>query len=402
MFNNVTKVETMKKATISAAFALFIAASVLLLPSCQKKQESCWECFSKPKDQCKGMGKCKWEPKITIDQVWSSSNCASYQVNDNGRCMCEQDNIAAVEKASRSVSSFPFYSFNNVSCIGTDMNNNVWVSHDNTTEYFSGASWTTNDLRPSENISNHTPPYTQTVQAANSFYASSNNTLFASTAEYGLASVSAATPSNPWSYYQTNNSGICTQNLNSVYAESDSRVWLGTKDKGIMKFDLPNTWTCYNSTNTSMHSNNITAMTADHSGNIWFADDMGFGSLVASTVTEFMIGAVRGIACDGEGNIWAATNDGLKRWNPSTHVMDYFGTETSGLNTSTVLSVTTDRNGKLWIGTDAGLYTYEGGKIVKITPANDYQVGLVIKALSVDLNNKLWIATDKGVAMMAQ
>jgi ligand-binding sensor domain-containing protein len=401
MSNYRTKVDTMKRAAIGRAYALFIAMAVLFSTSCQKKQESCWECFSKPKEQCKGMGKCKWEPKITIDQVWSNSNCASYQVNDNGRCMCEQDPIATVEKASRNVSSLSFYAFNNVSSLGVDANNNVWVSHDAVTEYFNGASWTASNITPFDNVSTQHSPYSPVNVAASGFAATSGNAVFATTSAYGLASVSPS-PSGSWSYYQTINSTIPTQNLNDVYAESDNRIWIATKDFGIIKLDMPGTWTTYTSTNTSLHSNNITALTADHSGNIWFADALGFGSLVNGTVTEFMMGVVHDIACDGDGNIWAATDDGLKRWNPTTRVMDYFGTETSGLNTSSVLSVTTDRSGKLWIGTNAGLYAFEGGKVVKVTPANEYQVGLVIKAISTDSNNRLWIATDKGVAVMAQ
>jgi ligand-binding sensor domain-containing protein len=389
----------MKMSFVKSATALLL--SIAFLSSCQKKQESCWECFNKPKEQCKGMGKCKWEPKISIDQVWSNSNTASYQVNDNGRCMCEQDPIAVVEKASRNVSSLSFYAFGNVSSIGVDANNNVWVSHDATTEFFNGTLWTTNNIAPYDNVSVTHSPYAQINSAASSFSAISGNALFATTSQFGLASVSPS-PSGTWSYYQKINTSIPTQNLNDVYAESDNRIWIATKDFGIVKLDMPSTWTPYNSSTTSMHSNNISAITADHSGNIWFANELGFGSLINGSVSEFMMGVVHDVACDGEGNIWAATDDGLKRWNPSSHSMEYFGTETSGLNTSTVLCVTTDRNGKLWIGTNAGLYSYESGKIVKVTPANEYQVGMVIKAISADQNNKLWIATDKGVAVMAQ
>jgi ligand-binding sensor domain-containing protein len=343
------------------------------------------------------MGKCKWEPKITIDKVWSNTNCASYQVNDNGRCMCEQDPIPAVEKPARTASSFSFYAYDNVSAIGIDGRNNVWMSHGTTTEYFNGVSWSVLNITPSDNESQHQAPYSAVNASANAFAVTGNNTVFASTSSLGLASLTDDT--NAWTYYQTMNCAIPTQHLNDVYAESDNRIWMATKDNGIVKLDLNNTWTSYNSTNTSLHSNNISALAADHSGNIWFADELGFGSLSGTTVNEMMIGVVHDIACDGEGNIWAATDDGLKKWNVSSQAMEYFGTETSGLNTSTVLSLATDRNGKLWIGTNAGLYTYEGGKIVKIVPANEFEVGMVIKAICADRGNRLWIATDKGVAV---
>jgi ligand-binding sensor domain-containing protein len=392
----------MKKASAATILLCCSIPVSLLLTSCEKKQESCWECFSKPKEECKGMGKCKWEPKITIDKMWSNANCTSYQVNDNGRCMCEQDNIAAVEKPTRNIPSLTFYAFDNVCAISTDKNNKVWISHDTATEYFNGISWTRDDLQPYDNSANHTAPYARVSSCPRGFCVTTGNILFAATDAYGLASVDAGNVGSTWTYYQTINSSIPTQNLNDVYAESDNRIWIATKDKGIVKLDMNDTWTVYSSANTTLHSTNITAITADHSGNIWFADELGFGSLTDGTIREYMTGAVHDITCDGDGNIWAATDDGLKRWNPSSQVMDYFGTETSGLNTSTVLSVATDHSGTVWIGTNAGLHAYEGGKIVKVTAANEYQAGLVIKAIAVDENNKLWIATDKGVAMMAQ
>jgi ligand-binding sensor domain-containing protein len=397
--NNQSAKGTMKNLRLGWMPVTILACALLFTFSCKKREEGCWECFSKPKEQCQGMDKCKWEAKISIDKVWSNNNTSSYQVTDNGRCMCEQDPIAVVEKGENRVAAMPFYSYSSVTGIVADKNNHVWLSHDQSTEFYNGTAWVGANITPFENIIDVAAPYFPANAPAVGYTVTAANTVYAATAAYGLASINANAGDN-WTYYETMNSSIPTQKLNAVYAQTDNTIWIGTKEKGLMKFDLPDTWTTYNSTNSSMHSNNITSLAADLQGTIWFGNELGFGKIENGTVTEFMIGAVHAVSCDGEGNIWAATDDGLKKWNITTNTMEYYGTDNSGLNTSTVLSLSTDRNGKLWIGTSAGIYAYENGKIIKYTAANEYQVGMTIRSMSADQNNKIWVATENGVAVL--
>src|SRR3569832_783788 len=206
MYTNKSTRRTMKKSVLRAACLLF--SVVIVFSSCRKKEESCWECFNKPKADCKGNGKCKWDPQITIDHTRSNSSTAAYQVNDNGKCMCEQDQVNTAEKNAVSTGSMPFYAFTNVSAIATDGNNNVWVTHDQTTEYFNGSSWTTNNIAPSDNTGQHVAPYSPVNTAAKGYSISSGNYLFAATSAFGLASLLANPESNTWSYYQTINTSI--------------------------------------------------------------------------------------------------------------------------------------------------------------------------------------------------
>jgi ligand-binding sensor domain-containing protein len=379
-----------------------ITFSILFVASCKKKEESCWECFNKPKEECKGNDKCAWEAKVTIDQVWNNNNTASYQVKDDGRCMCEGDPIPVVEKASKNVGSVPFYPVANISCVAADRNNNLWVSNSSSTQLFNGTSWTTANITPYENVIGHSAPYSTVTTAATGFAVTGTNKIYAATAQYGLAMLDAGAGDNSWVYYETMNSSIPTQNLTHVYAESDSRIWIGTNENGILKFDVPGTWTYYNGTNSTMHSGHISCITGSSSGTIWFGSDLGFGKLSNGTVTEYLVGKVHAIACDNDGNAWAATDDGLKRWNAAANTMEYYGIDNSGLNTATVTSLTRDNTGKIWIGTHGGLYAYEGGKIVKYNFANEYQVGNMIHCISADQNNRIWIATENGVAVLAQ
>jgi ligand-binding sensor domain-containing protein len=63
-----------------------------------------------------------------------------------------------------------------------------------------------------------------------------------------------------------------------------------------------------------------------------------------------------------------------------------------------VLSVTQDKNGVLWFGTDAGLASYDGQNW-EVYHSSDF--GLTsdqINAVSVDENNNIWIGTQEGLA----
>jgi ligand-binding sensor domain-containing protein len=164
---------------------------------------------------------------------------------------------------------------------------------------------------------------------------------------------------------------------------------------------MPNTFTIYNASNSYIGSNNISSVTTDHDGNIWTGSDAGIAKLTSGVFTGYLIGKVNDVACDGQNNIWAATNDGVKKYNIATNTMEYYGTENSGIGSDVVHCLTVDHNGKIWIGTDNGLYTYETSRIVKYTPANTSEVGQTIHCLSVDLNNRLWMATNNGVAVLA-
>jgi diguanylate cyclase (GGDEF)-like protein len=80
------------------------------------------------------------------------------------------------------------------------------------------------------------------------------------------------------------------------------------------------------------------------------------------------------------------------------YVKDTWSIE-EGLPQITVLAIEQDRDGYLWLGTQAGIARFDGARFVPYAPDNTPEIpGLYTYDLHEDSNNRLWIATYKGVA----
>ena len=73
-----------------------------------------------------------------------------------------------------------------------------------------------------------------------------------------------------------------------------------------------------------------------------------------------------------------------------------------GLPQISVLAITQDRDGYIWVGTQNGLARFDGVHFTSYTPDTETQLpGIWIRALLLDRNGKLWIGTYKGLAVYA-
>ena len=71
-----------------------------------------------------------------------------------------------------------------------------------------------------------------------------------------------------------------------------------------------------------------------------------------------------------------------------------------GLPQISVISVTQDRAGYIWVGTQAGLARFDGVRFTTYTPETDPDVpGIWVRALMPARDGRLWIGTYKGVAV---
>ena len=71
-----------------------------------------------------------------------------------------------------------------------------------------------------------------------------------------------------------------------------------------------------------------------------------------------------------------------------------------GLPQISVLAMTQDRQGYLWVGTQAGLARFDGVRFVSFTPETEPQIpGTWIHALHTGRDGRIWISTYKGVAV---
>src|SRR5579859_554751 len=72
-----------------------------------------------------------------------------------------------------------------------------------------------------------------------------------------------------------------------------------------------------------------------------------------------------------------------------------------GLSTTTPAALFQDRDGFIWIGTQSGLYRYDGADVTRFTTADGLPSDFVDQ-IGQAPNGTLWIGTRKGVAYLAE
>jgi len=107
--------------------------------------------------------------------------------------------------------------------------------------------------------------------------------------------------------------------------------------------------------------------------------------------------SVRGIAQTGDGYLWIATMGGLARFDGVSFTV--FNSEnTPVLARNEITSLAADPEGGLWIGTGgAGVLRYLNGKFTQVLSVADTQTDNV-RFLKVDSRGVLWIGADAGLS----
>ena len=112
-------------------------------------------------------------------------------------------------------------------------------------------------------------------------------------------------------------------------------------------------------TDQGLDSQDCNSVCADRDGVIWVGTQKGVSRLREGRFENFPMhdglskNTTEAIHCDRDGNIWIGATWGLNRWNPLTQQIEY------GPNPElfdNVMSFFEDREGNLWIGTDYGLH----------------------------------------------
>ncbi len=82
-------------------------------------------------------------------------------------------------------------------------------------------------------------------------------------------------------------SGIPTQELCCFFIDSNENRWLGSSNKGLIKWIDDTTFVSYNTSNSSLPHNFVNAIDEDSQGNLWLATDGGFACLKSDTIISY-------------------------------------------------------------------------------------------------------------------
>lgn len=198
--------------------------------------------------------------------------------------------------------------------------------------------------------------------------------------------------------------GLSSNLAKSFLQTRGGAVWISTRDRGINLYrgeEQP--FQVLNSENTNLGGDAICYSYQDRQGRFWFTSYNGTLSRWEHGLGRFVVydrdngldcNAVYVITEDPQGIIWIGTDNGLFRM-VNDRITGRLGTG-AGLPSPVIYSLHTDRNQRLWVGTDSTL-AYREGSEFRTFPSQG-SIGQTVIALAEDEQGRLWVGSSIGLA----
>jgi ligand-binding sensor domain-containing protein/serine phosphatase RsbU (regulator of sigma subunit) len=220
--------------------------------------------------------------------------------------------------------------------------------------------------------------------------------------------------------YKAGQKPIVKFNITALFQDRSGIVWIGTRFNGLLKLNLAppkfqslsdDLWD-----KEDVKSFNFQSVFQDNEGNLWLGTiDSGiygfnpykkqFHHYIIKGYNDANPNTVYVLHKDESGKLWAGTNCGLYYYRPS---IDRFVEFENGLEfgvdnllkSNSIFAMESDFDGNQWIGTGFGLYRYDGRNIFSYFHEEQDSSGLLsdkINALCIDEAGNLWIGTSAGL-----
>ena len=193
--------------------------------------------------------------------------------------------------------------------------------------------------------------------------------------------------------------------VSSLLRTSDGALWVGTFGNGLVRFQGGQTNSFVPSDGTPNRTDKVTALLEDRSGGVWVGTFYALYKVAgANLLTPVPVGRpdVRGhvtaLLQDKAGAIWAAYHGlGVVRLSGDTAL---WLTRREGLPTGLIRALHEDSAGRIWIGTAAGLCSWEEGKVMTFTKAHGLADDNISQILEDD-SGHLWLGSNRGLMRVA-
>ncbi|MEE9186750.1 MAG: two-component regulator propeller domain-containing protein [Bacteroidota bacterium] len=258
--------------------------------------------------------------------------------------------------------------------IAIDRSGTKWFATSVGIRRFNGSTWTVYDTSNSPLLHNN----------INTVFVDSRGDVWAACWYHGVVRFgTGAHDQHGWSVL-TKSDGLADIYVLAITEDKEGNVWFGTFD-GVSKFDptaRENAWTTLRPENTGLTSTTVTALAVDDSGHIWFG-------------TEPMW--VRSGYVGGGLTSYNPYREGYSAWTT-------YDTTNSGLPSNAVRAMAFDSAGSVWIGTDRGLarfrpYTPDGQQWETFNSTTGALPSDVVNGIAVDQSGTVWVASaDMGTA----
>ena len=206
------------------------------------------------------------------------------------------------------------------------------------------------------------------------------------------------------------NSGLSSNNNRRIIQDSFGNIWIANYSMGI-DFIAKSAASINTLQYMGKALEEVTGLYCDHQGNLWIGQDnlmslyqngklmqtWNFSSYLSNSSSSIYV-----FEEDKKGNIWCGTSDnGVLKFNPHTHSF----TRINYAQNLDVHALCENAQGKMWVGTEAGIFSVENDKINKEQELNR-QMGknpTVIYSIKEDNYGQIWIGTlDRGVFVFSK
>lgn len=206
------------------------------------------------------------------------------------------------------------------------------------------------------------------------------------------------------------NSGLSSNNNRRIIQDSFGNIWIANYSMGI-DFIAKSAASINTLQYMGKALEEVTGLYCDHQGNLWIGRDnlmslyqngklmqtWNFSSYLSNSSSSIYV-----FEEDKKGNIWCGTSDnGVLKFNPHTHSF----TRINYAHNLDVHALCENAQGKMWVGTEAGIFSVENDKINKEQELNR-QMGnnpTIIYSIKEDNYGQIWIGTlDRGVFVFSK
>lgn len=209
-----------------------------------------------------------------------------------------------------------------------------------------------------------------------------------------------------WNYLDQANSGWPINQPSYIGVTTDNSLWVGTWGQGLFVKRPDDLWLAYSSPNPlptpyigqilpvpgGVNLINYDLPDGIDAISFFSQHDSSWRSFNATTNKFYPIS----ILLDKKQNLWVGSYyNGLYRRTPEGVWSNW--SPTSGLGSNYVAALCLDSRENIWIGTDNGLFYYDGETFLNSRADNSPILSNNVISLSRDRSDNLWIGTDNGL-----
>ncbi|TXB66640.1 hypothetical protein FRY74_00205 [Vicingus serpentipes] len=204
----------------------------------------------------------------------------------------------------------------------------------------------------------------------------------------------------------TKEQGLPSNEIRSVFFDSKNRLWIGTNGSGIVLFEN-NIFKTYNTKNCELSHDYIHTIYEDSQKNIWIGTGLGVNKFSNNKFTTYSNSKgfcnyyIGSITEDKYGKLWFGTDRCIVRYDG----IDFKPvTIDNGLSSNVIYFLHTDLKGNIWVGTNKGLDKITLNSYGQIDRIKNYGalegfkgIECNSRAIYEDKKGILWIGTIAGL-----